>query len=119
MPSSSVCPDGYVNITIRWHTVDVEHKDRFQLVDPETEQVIYESRSPSNSTIETQSTCIIKTKDYQYYLYMLFVDDMWIDGVWIEILGIYDNRVFQATYWAGRIKVSLLNPINKNDEWYT
>ena len=99
--------------------MDVEHKDRFQLVDPETEQVIYESRSPSNSTIETQSTCIIKTKDYQYYLYMLFVDDMWIDGVWIEILGIYDNRVFQATYWAGRIKVSLLNPINKNDEWYT
>lgn len=100
-------------------TAEFASTERFRLVNPETDKVLYESWIPENNTLETKSVCIKKTINNQYYLYLYSIDtEGWRQGSWLEILGIYGNRIFKAYYWNEKIQVSLYTPIHKNDEWY-
>lgn len=117
--SESICPDGYLNITFTRKTKSPAAGELFRLINPETEQIVYESWNPSNDTLETRSSCVLKTENNTYYIEMDFVNNQdWKQGSWLEILGIYGNRVFRAGFEDRRYTVCLFNPINKNDEWY-
>lgn len=114
----SVCQDGYINVTFIRHTMEYSGDEEFTLLFPGTRTVVYNSGIPRPNVTETKYVCISRSPNYQYDLEFTNEDGPWEAGSWLEIRGIYNNRVFRSFFWSYPFRVSLLNPINKNDEWY-
>lgn len=115
----SICPSGYLNVTFIRKTYTFASTEKFQLINPDTKQVVYESWSPSDNAYEMRYACIPQTSNSFYYLKMTNTnDECWTEGSWLEILGIYSNRVFKSGYQMWRSSISFLTPIHRNDEWY-
>ena len=110
----SACPNGTILFSFTKKNGVNASTELWTIHAPDSHEVLYSSWIPADNQTETRVECITKTSNLQYELVMT---GMWKIPNYLEIQGLYGNRVFKGTYSASYM-VSMLTLVDSDTEWH-
>ena len=110
----SACPNGTILFSFTKKNGVNASTELWTIHAPDSHEVLYSSWKPADNQTETRVECITKTSNLQYELVMT---GMWKIPNYLEIQGLYGNRVFKGTYSASYM-VSMLTLVDSDTEWH-
>ena len=89
----SACPNGTILFSFTKKNGVNASTELWTIHAPDSHEVLYSSWIPADNQTETRVECITKTSNLQYELVMT---GMWKIPNYLEIQGLYGNRVFKG-----------------------
>ena len=115
--SQGTCQTTEVEITVTRTTLDYASSEIFGLFDYTTDDPVYVSWNPADNSVETRTVCIPRVSTMLYTLFIANDTDTWNVCSGLEIFGPYGNRLFRRNPLGSVYLLSLIMPIEKNQEW--